>query len=34
MDEIKREGYLREIKADYHYFASSYMLADFQVNIE
>jgi hypothetical protein len=34
MDELKRERYLYDIKADYNYFASSYKRADFQVNIE
>ena len=34
MDETKRKGYLREIKADYRYFESSYKRADFQIDIE
>ncbi len=34
MDDAKRKGYLREIKADYTYFKSSYERADFQITIE
>ena len=34
MDEARRKGYLREIRADFRYFESSYKRADFQINIE
>ena len=34
MNEAKRKGYLREIRADYRYFESSYKRADLQIDIE
>ena len=34
MSPAKRKRYLREIKADYSYFKSSYERADFQIDIE
>ncbi len=34
MDKHKRNRYLKEIKADYDYFKSSYERADLQINIE
>ena len=34
LDEKEKKLHLREIKADYNYFKSSFARADFQVNIE
>jgi shikimate kinase len=34
IDESKKKGYLKEIRADYNFFKDSYKRADFQINID